>query len=105
MKIMGHKTASMDRRYGIVDVTDIQIARELLANKPQKASERRSQQRSKTERSSAIAATMSLGVASLFLWVRWYLVRVNYLNSGEAREPTPVKCKNRGEAVHLHRGN
>jgi integrase len=29
MKIMGHKTASMDRRYGIVDLTDIQIAREL----------------------------------------------------------------------------
>ena len=33
MKIMGHKTASMDRRYGIVDLTDIQIARELLAKK------------------------------------------------------------------------
>ena len=38
MKIMGHKTASMDRRYGIVDLTDIQIARELLAKKPEKAS-------------------------------------------------------------------
>jgi integrase len=38
MKIMGHKIASMDRRYGIVDLTDIRIARELLANKPQKAS-------------------------------------------------------------------
>jgi integrase len=36
MKIMGHKTASMDRRYGIVDLTDIQIARELLAKKPGK---------------------------------------------------------------------
>jgi uncharacterized protein (DUF2384 family) len=38
MKIMGHKTASMDRRYGIVDLTDIQIARELLAKKPGKGS-------------------------------------------------------------------
>jgi hypothetical protein len=37
---MGHKTASMDRRYGIVDLTDIQIARELLANKPPKAFEK-----------------------------------------------------------------
>jgi integrase len=36
MKIMGHRTASMDRRYGIVDLTDIQIARELLAKKAQK---------------------------------------------------------------------
>jgi integrase len=38
MKIMGHKTASMDRRYGIVDLTDIQIARELLAKKRGKGS-------------------------------------------------------------------
>jgi len=36
MKIMGHKTPSMDRRYGIVDLTDIQIARELLAKRPEK---------------------------------------------------------------------
>jgi hypothetical protein len=34
MKIMGHKTASVDRRYGIVDLTDIQIGRALLAKKP-----------------------------------------------------------------------
>ena len=39
-KITGHKTASMDRRYGIVDLTDIQIARELVADKPRKASEK-----------------------------------------------------------------
>jgi hypothetical protein len=38
MKIMGHKTASMDRRFGIVDLTDIQIARELLAKKRGKQS-------------------------------------------------------------------
>ena len=38
MNIMGHKTAAMDRRYGIVDLTDIQLARELLAKKPPKAS-------------------------------------------------------------------
>jgi integrase len=37
MKIMGHKTASVERRYGIVHLTDIQIARELLAKKPAKA--------------------------------------------------------------------
>ena len=36
MKIMGHKTASMDQRYGIVDLTDIQIARELLSKKTAK---------------------------------------------------------------------
>ena len=35
MRIMGHKTASMDRRYGIVDLTDIRMARELLAKKPE----------------------------------------------------------------------
>ena len=40
MKIMGHRTASMDRRYGIVDLTDIQIARELLAKKSEKESEK-----------------------------------------------------------------
>jgi len=33
---VGHRTASMDRRYGIVDLTDIRIARELLAKKAQK---------------------------------------------------------------------
>ena len=33
MRIMGHKTASMDRRYGIVDLTDIQIAREMMSKR------------------------------------------------------------------------
>jgi integrase len=34
MRIMGHKTASMDRRYGIVDLTDIQIARDMMGKRP-----------------------------------------------------------------------
>jgi hypothetical protein len=30
MKITGHKTDSMDRRYGIVDTEDIELARGLM---------------------------------------------------------------------------
>ena len=33
MRIMGHKTTAMDRRYGIVDLSDIQIARDLMSKK------------------------------------------------------------------------
>lgn len=33
MTIMGHQTDSMDRRYGIVDRTDLDVVRELYAKK------------------------------------------------------------------------
>jgi integrase len=50
MRIMGHKTASMDRRYGIVDLTDIQIAREMMskrqAQKPEPARKRQNHAKS-----------------------------------------------------------
>ena len=52
MKIMGHKTASMDRRYGIVDLTDIQIARELLAKKRGKESAKTDPDDTRKEKSS-----------------------------------------------------
>ncbi|HSR06230.1 MAG TPA: hypothetical protein VLM42_03695 [Bryobacteraceae bacterium] len=33
MKISGHKTDSMERRYNVVDVEDLSMARELLQNR------------------------------------------------------------------------
>ena len=105
-KITGHKTASMDRRYGIVDLTDIQIARELVADKPRKASEKTARSNAPKEEGPQRKQPRRVwGWPRLFLRLGWYLIRVYYLDCSEAREPTPVECKNSSETVHLHRGH
>lgn len=38
MKIIGHKTDSMDRRYGIVDLADVEFVREVMSRPPKKTS-------------------------------------------------------------------
>jgi hypothetical protein len=87
MNIMGHKTASMDRRYGIVDLTGIQIARELLARKAEKSS-------SKTVPDTArgrFDTSTSLGGLPEEPLSGWHLVRDTKLVSdrGETRVGRP----------------